>query len=212
MAKEWTEDNAFTETWNAMTHAGGLLLALPAVIAMVWLADQRSQPELTWVCLAYGMTLIGVYFFSTMSHAVRSPAMRHRMRSWDQGVIFLLIAGTYAPFIYAFTSGMERVIVMVAVWLLAGYGFYMKVIAKHRIDAMVSTFYLLLGWGPGMILFRHVPLDCFGSMALGGLLYSAGTLFLHNDHRSWYYHPIWHMLVIAASACHYAAILYFVVI
>jgi hemolysin III len=211
VAKEWTEDNAFTETWNALTHAGGFLLSLPAVIAMLWLADHRN-PELTWVCLAYGASLSAVYLFSTLSHAVRNPRVRHRMRSLDQGVIFLLIAGTYAPFIYAFTEGIPRVAIMIAVWVLAGLGFYSKVIARHRVDAMVPTFYLLLGWGPAMILFPYVSWGCLAMMAIGGLLYSVGTIFLHNDHRSWYYHPIWHLLVILASACHYLAILFFVVL
>lgn len=211
MAKEWNDENAFTETWNALTHGGGFLLSLPAVLAMVWLAGQRNA-ELTWVCLAYGASLSAVFLFSTLSHAVRDPQMRTRMREWDQGVIFLLIAGTYAPFIFEFTSGLERVLTMIGVWTLAAMGFYSKVITKHRINSMVPTFYLLLGWGPAMVLFRHVSWSCLGAMAAGGILYTIGTLFLHHDHKSWYFHPVWHVMVIMASACHYFSILYFVVI
>ena len=62
MSQEWNEDTAFTETWNAITHGGGFLLSLPAVLAMVWLADKK-HPELTWVCLAYGASLSAVYLF-----------------------------------------------------------------------------------------------------------------------------------------------------
>ena len=211
MAKEWNDENAFTETWNALTHGGGFLLSLPAVLAMVWLAGQRNA-ELTWVCLAYGASLSAVFLFSTLSHAVRDPKMRGRMREWDQGVIFLLIAGTYAPFIFEFTSGLERVLTMAGVWTLAAMGFYSKVITKHRINSMVPTFYLLLGWVPAMVLFRHVSWSCLGAMAVGGILYTIGTLFLHHDHKSWYFHPVWHVMVILASACHYFSILYFVVI
>ena len=165
-----------------------------------------------WACAAYGLSLIGVYFFSTMSHAVREPAMRHRMRAWDQGVIYCLIAGTYTPFIWCFLEGWLRVVTIIAVWGSAFLGFYSKVIAKHRVDSMASTNYVMLGWGPAAVLFSYVPLGCFGSMALGGLLYTIGTYFLHNDHRSWYFHPLWHVMVIVASACHYIAILYFVLL
>jgi len=210
VSQEWNEETAYTETWNAITHGGGFLMSLPAVMAMVWLADQK-HPVLTWVCLAYGASLSAVYLFSTLSHAVRNPRMRAKMRAWDQGVIFLLIAGTYAPFIYGYTEGWVRIATMVGVWTLAGLGFYSKVIAKHRINSMVPTFYLLLGWGPAMVLFPSVPWACFGSMAVGGLLYTIGTIFLHHDHRSWYFHPVWHVMVILASACHYFAILFFIV-
>ena len=61
-----------------------------------------------------------------------------------------------------------------------------------------------------MVLVGYVPIACFAMMALGGVLYTAGTLFLQNDHRSWYFHAIWHVMVILASAVHYLAIVLFV--
>ncbi len=60
-----------------------------------------------------------------------------------------------------------------------------------------------------MMLVTKVTLVCFSVMALGGVLYTVGTRFLQNDHRRWYFHAVWHVLVIIASACHYAAIIVF---
>jgi hemolysin III len=98
------------------------------------------------------------------------------------------------------------------IWLAAATGFYSKVFAKHRINNMTSISYILLGWIPAMVLLGYVSTACFLAMAIGGVLYTVGTLFLQNDHRSWYFHAVWHLLVILASMCHYTAIVVFTVL
>lgn len=211
MAVTWTEDNAQQESVNALTHGFGMLVSLPAGYAMCRLA-QLHRPEILWSCLVYGISLFAMYLFSMLSHAVKEPRNRERVRALDQGVIYTLIAGTFTPFIYAYTSDLTRVLLMSGVWIAAAAGFYSKVFAKHRINNMTSVSYVLLGWIPAMVLFFHVPTTCFLAMALGGVLYTAGTLFLQNDHRNWYFHAVWHVLVILASACHYAAVIYFCVL
>jgi hemolysin III len=151
-----------------------------------------------------------MYFFSTLSHAVRDPDARTRARALDQGTIYTLIAGTVTPFACSVLSGWMLTTFLFLVWLAAAVGFYSKVFVKHRINNMTAVSYVLMGWIPSMVLVGYVPIACFAMMALGGVLYTAGTLFLQNDHRSWYFHAIWHVLVILASACHYLAIVLFV--
>jgi hemolysin III len=63
-----------------------------------------------------------------------------------------------------------------------------------------------------MVLFGYVSMECFGMMALGGILYTLGVVFLQNDHRSFFYHAIWHVMVIVASLSHYLAVVIFAVL
>jgi hemolysin III len=134
------------------------------------------------------------------------------MRALDQGFVYTLIAGTFTPFVWSYMEGWPRLALMSAIWVAAGAGFYSKVFVKHRIDNMTAISHILLGWIPSMILLGYVSMVCFAMMALGGVLYTVGTLFLQNDHRSWYYHAVWHTMVIVASACHYVAIVMFTIL
>ena len=210
MAIQWTNENASEEALNTWTHGAGFILSLPAGVLLIRIAlDQR--PELVWSCLVYSISLAAMYLFSTLSHAVREPNWRHRLRALDQGFVYGLIAGTFAPFIWAYLESWPRIVLMNFVWIAAATGFYSKVFSKHRINNMTSLSYILLGWIPAMVLFSYVPIECFGMMALGGVLYTVGVLFLQNDHRSFYFHAIWHSMVIVASLCHYLAIVIFAV-
>ncbi len=208
MAVIWNAENAARESINAWTHGIGFAASLPALWFMATLAA-RYHADMWYACIVYGITLSAMYLFSTLSHAVREPYWRNRARAWDQGAVYLLIAGTYTPFIYAYLSSAQRVVLLLLVWGTAAMGYYSKVIAGHRLNNMTSVTYVLLGWIPAMWLLFYVTPICFGTMTLGGVLYTVGTRFLQNDHRRWYFHAVWHLLVIIASACHYVAILVF---
>lgn len=210
MAIEWTPENAAEERLNAITHGLGCLAAIPAAIWIVASA-MDSRPDLVLACAAYGAGLIGVFLFSAASHAFSDPRIRATMRSLDQGFIYCMIAGGYTPFIWGGLTGNLRIAVAAGVWLAAGFGFYSKVFARHRVDAMASTTYILLGWVPTLFLYDKVSLECLLWMGAGGLVYTIGVIFLHFDYVSWYFHSIWHLAVIAASAIHFAAIMHFIV-
>jgi len=208
MAVSWNQENASQESLNAWTHGAGFALSIPAGIFLNWLVRGQAS-SMVWACLIYTLSLSAMYLFSTLSHAIREPLLRRRIRALDQGFVYTLIAGTFTPFICAYLEGWTRFALMAMVWLAAAFGFFSKVFTKHRIDNMASLSYILLGWVPAMLLFPHVPWECFGWMALGGILYTFGVAFLQNDHRGWYFHAIWHTLVIVASACHFYAVLIF---
>ncbi len=210
MAIHWHEENASQEALNAFTHGAGFLLSLPAGVVLIWLAKSH-RPELVLPCILYSISLAAMYLFSTLSHAIREPSWRHRVRTLDQGFVYTLIAGTFTPFICAYLSNSPRIQLLVFVWTAAGIGFYSKVFSKHRINNMTSLSYIMLGWVPAMVLFGYVSLECFGMMALGGAMYTVGVLFLQNDHRSFFYHAIWHVLVMLASLCHFLGIVFFAI-
>lgn len=211
MAINWTEENASQETLNAWIHGIAFVLCLPGGMLLVYLANQL-RPELIGPCVVYALSLIALYLASTLSHAARTPSLRHRFRTWDQGTIYLLIAGTFTPLACGFMDGWGRIVVMLLVWMSAGAGFFSKVFGTHRIDNVTTVSYVLLGWIPSMILFAYVPTGCFMMMMISGVLYTAGTLFLQNDHRHWSFHAIWHLMVVLASMFLYAAIVMYPVL
>ncbi|MEQ1824790.1 MAG: hemolysin III family protein [Pirellula sp.] len=205
MAITWTAENASQEWTNAWTHGLAFLVSLPAGLAIIWASASHSSFMLM-ACAVYSATLTSMYLFSALSHAIREPSMRQRVRALDQGFIYTFIAGTFTPLVIAFLSGWLCAAMLILVWSAAFAGFYSKVFSNHRIDNMASLTYLLLGWVPAMVLFQYVPTACFALMAVGGVIYSLGVWFLQNDHRSFYHHAIWHVSVIAASASHYLVI------
>lgn len=205
MAIEWTEENSLQEWTNSWTHALGFLLSVPAGLVLVGMATKKSN-SIAIACLVYAISLSTMYLFSTLSHAIQSKELRHRIRALDQGFIYALIAGTFTPLIVAFLEPRMCVGMLAFVWVCAFAGFYSKVFSNHRINNMTSLSYLLLGWVPAMVLIGFVPITCFAWMLSGGVVYSVGVWFLQNDHRSRFHHAVWHVAVIIASACHYVSI------
>ena len=150
-----------------------------------------------------------VFVFSTLSHSFSDPHKRTRMRAWDQGTIYLMISGTYTPFVWQF-GGIIRTPLMIFLWFLALYGLWQKVVVRRRVNTMVVTTYLLLGWVPVIPLASQVPWGCLAGMALGGVIYSVGVYFLMFDHVGRFFHSVWHLAVIAAAVCHYLVIMHYV--
>ena len=193
------------ELSNTLTHGLGFLLSLGAVV-FFWRATANLALGLRICCLLFAFSMAIVYLFSTLSHAVQSPRLRSRMRAWDQGTIYLLIAGTYSPFIWQGSPPGWTLLVMGSVWLAATWGFYLKVVAKYRIEASSTVTYVLLGWIPAIVLFARTPTNCVLWMVAGGLSYTLGILFLIRSHHAWYTHSLWHLAVIGGSTCHFIAV------
>lgn len=198
------------EVANTLTHGAGLVLSLVGGAFMIP-ATHSSHLGIRVAVVAYIASLVAVYGFSTLSHAVHSTAEKNRLRAWDQGTIYLLIVGTYTPFVAAYLPPLEAAVLTTGLWLAAGFGFWSKVVANHRVNKLASWSYIALGWFPALAFIGRVPFDVVKWMAYGGLSYTIGTIFLALDHRVAHFHAIWHILVIAASACHYYAIFTYVV-
>ena len=191
------------ELANSITHGAGVLASLVAggmLLQAAW-----GTPLAAW-CGVYSASLVLVYLFSTLSHAIREPAARQLWRALDQGTIYGLIAGTYTPFAAFYLPAPNVWLLLGVMWLAASVGFWSKVVAKHRVDTLATWSYISLGWIPALSFIGYVPLASFFWMALGGVAYTIGTVFLMQDHRHPYLHAVWHLFVIAASACHFYAV------
>ncbi len=202
------------EEWaNGLSHAIGCALSLAGAAMLLPPVIQRGEPWQLISCLVYCGSLVAVYAASTLSHWVQTPRWKDFFRSWDQGLIYLLIAGTYTPIALAFLSGHWHWIT-IAMWILALFGFVSKVALRHRVDGIALWLYLAMGWLPILglpHLLEVVPSGAFQLMLAGGISYTFGSVLLMNDHKAPYLHVGWHVFVILGSALHFLVVWQYVV-
>jgi hemolysin III len=197
------------EILNSITHGAGLAMAAAGSVALVGYAGAHADGWRMAGCVVFAVTLTAVYAASTLSHLAQRRPWRHFFRTWDQALIYLLITGTYTPFALTYLRGGAWWLLTAAMWTIALYGFAAKVLFKQRIDAISVSLYLALGWLPAIGIPQYLdimPAACMLWILGGGVLYTVGAAFLMLDHKWFFFHAIWHVMVIAGSACHYFAV------
>lgn len=202
--------SAADELVNAVTHGVGLVLAIVGALVMAGSVLRRGDAWQVAGCGVYLASLVAVYAASTLSHSCCTPQWKFFFRRLDQGFIFLLIAATFTPFGLAYLRTGPGWLLLGAMWAVALGGFFSKVVFAHRVEAVSIWIYVALGWLPTVAvpsLMHTVPVNASWCMLSGGICYTLGTLFLIYDARIRYFHAVWHLLVIAGSACHFLGIL-----
>lgn len=197
------------ELASALTHGAGLLLAAVGAPVLIVLGALRGTSLHVASYAVYGGSLLACYATSTLYHAFRRPRLKHLFRILDHAAIYLLIAGTYTPFTLLHLERPWSVGLMAVVWGLALGGCVFKLFFVDRFEGFSTALYLAMGWlvvVAAKPLVASVPLPALLWLLAGGLLYTAGVVFFLWE-RLPYNHAIWHLFVIAGSACHYLAIL-----
>jgi hemolysin III len=182
------------------------LAALPLLVVS---AARRGD---VWQVVAgsiYATTLVLLYSASTVYHALpsRFPAKR-LFRGLDHGAIYLLIAGTYTPFVLGALRGPWGWSLLTIIWALAAGGIVLKMGLGFRYPRLSTAVYLFMGWlivAALRPLYRAVGAAGMGWLAAGGLSYTVGVYFYARDHLR-YRHFVWHLFVLAGSACHLVAV------
>lgn len=201
------------ELVNALTHGIGLVLSIAGGIALFACALSHGDAWRVAGCSIFATTLIAVYAASTLSHCSLRPELRRWFQMLDQGFIYLLIAGTYTPFALAYLRSGWWWLLFGTMWAYALGGCLFKVLFSHRVRAVAVWTYVLLGWMPliaASSFIEVIPAVALWWMLIGGLSYTLGTAFLVYDNKRFHCHAIWHLFVIAGSACHFFTILFFV--
>lgn len=194
---------------DGVVHGLGIVFGLVSVIALFVLAAQTVGPwELTSV-IVYGGGLLTVLIVSAIYNLWPVSPVKWILRRFDHSAIYLLIAGTYTPFITQMKASAESVGLLVGVWLTSVIGIALKLIFPGRFDRLSILLYLFAGWS-GMMAYESVfgtlPSSTLWLLAAGGLLYTAGVVF-HLWESLRFQNAIWHAFVLAAAACHYGAVL-----
>ncbi|HSJ24877.1 MAG TPA: hemolysin III family protein [Longimicrobiales bacterium] len=196
------------ELVNAATHGLGIVLTLAGGALLLTLAAVRGSAwELTGVAI-FVATLFLLYAASTCYHAVRANALKRRLRVLDHCAIYLLIAGTFTPFALGPMRGVAGLSMLAVLWVLACAGVVFKLFLTGRYDRLSTATYVAMGWLAGLAAVpaaEALKPATLAWLVAGGIVYTAGTAFYHAR-RLPYAHGLWHLFVLAGSACHLTAV------
>jgi hemolysin III len=204
------------EPFNGISHGLGAVLSLAGLVVLVGLA--RGRPWHTVAFLVYGASMIVLYTASTLYHSLHGgPDRLRKLMIFDQSAIFALIAGTYTPFCLVGLRGPGALALLATVWAIALTGIALRVFWRAQPAWVPVVLYLAMGWvvsGAFWPLMQTLPSGALGWIFQGGLCYTVGcVVFAAKRPRLWpgvfSSHELWHLFVLAGSACHFVAVLYF---
>ena len=198
------------ERLNALTHGLGALASAGGAAVLITFASLRGDPWRIVSVAVFGGSLVLLYTVSTLYHyhGARAPRVRARLRVLDHASIYLLIAGTYTPFVLGPLRGPWGWALFGVAWGLAVAGVIFKLGWTGSFPRLSTGIYIGMGWVALVAvvpLVTRLPGITLFWLVTGGLVYTAGTLFYHHQ-RLPYAHTIWHLFVLAGSACHWAAV------
>jgi hemolysin III len=196
------------ELANTVTHGIGVAAAITALCILIVMAARGGDPwEVVGVSI-FGATLILLYLASTLYHAVPHPVAKAKLKVFDHSAIYLLIAGTYTPFMIGVLRGGWGWSMFGVIWGLAVAGVAFKLFFTGRFPRLSTLVYVLMGW---LVLVAAVPMlslmprEVLAWLVAGGVTYTAGTVFYHNE-RFRHAHAVWHLFVLGGSVCHTIAV------
>lgn len=196
------------EIAHALTHGAGALASLVGLVVLVVLAAQRADAWTVVGVSIYGGSLLLLYLFSTLYHGLSRTRARGVLQRLDHAGIFLLIAGTWTPFLIVNLRGPWGWTLFGLVWGLALPCIVVEAAARTRPKALMVAACLGLGWlavAAGRPLLASVPPNSLWLLLGGGLCYSLGVVFYVWKRLPWH-HAVWHVFVIAGSALHWFSI------
>jgi hemolysin III len=195
---------------DGIVHVIGVSLGLAGTIAIVVIAANSSHTAEISSIAVYSVGLLSMLGFSAAYNTWPVSHTKWVLRRFDHSAIFLMIAGTYTPFIAQMKGNLVAMGLLTGVWLTAAVGIIFKLLLPGRFDRLAVVLYLLLGWS-GAVVYEPVvvalPSLSIWLLAAGGALYSIGVVFY-----AWrslrFQNVIWHTFVLVAACCHYAAVLF----
>ena len=198
-------------------HCLGAVLTVPALAALILSAGGSPWKIVSFSI--YGASFFLLFLFGTLYHWLPQEAggKFQTFRKLDHLAIYLAIAGTYTPFCLNTLRGPVGWTIFGVVWAAATFGIVLQAIYINVPRWLTTAIYICLGW---VILFalqplmKSLPAAGIILLIIGGVIYSIGGVFYTikkpNLFPKFGYHELWHVLVLAAAACHYAAILLFI--
>lgn len=198
------------EIFNSITHGIGTLLSIAALVLLVVFASIKGNAWHIVSFSIFGTTLVLLYLASTLYHSFTKAKIKNLFARFDHAAIFLLIAGTYTPFVLTILRGALGWTIFGIIWGLAIAGVVIRSIYLTRFRKLMVGIYLGMGWMFLMAIVpmvRNLPTLSFIFLLLGGIFYSIGVIFY-----SWrslkYGHGIWHLFVLAGSIMHFFSVIY----
>jgi len=206
------EQSRGEEIANSISHGIGVVAALVAAPFLIIHAMQHGDTGFIVGVSLFSATMVLLYLASTLYHALPQGKAKRVFKIIEHSAIFLLIAGTYAPFTLGVLRGPWGWTLFGIVWSLAAIGVTLKAVDKMHNPIISTSLYLLMGW---LILiaiyplYTRIPISGLLWLVAGGVAYTIGVFFFANDSRLRYGHFIWHIFVMVGTTCHYFAVLWY---
>lgn len=201
------------EVANSISHGLGCLFG---IVGLVLLLDKAAVMNAGLAAIVssslYGGSMILLFLASTLYHAVSHPRAKRVLKKVDHCAIYLLIAGTYTPFLMVGLQSPLAYGLMAVIWGLALLGIIFKLTIAERFKVLSLVTYLCMGWLSLIVVFQlAMKLSAGGIwlLALGGIVYSLGMIF-YVARRVPFNHAIWHAFVLGGCVCHFCAIYFYV--
>ncbi len=200
--------NLREEIAASVTHGVGAGLSVAGLTLLIVLAAIYGDAWQVVAFSIYGTSLFLLYLASTLYHAIQNPRAKRVFRVLDHTAIYLLIAGTYTPFLLVGMRGAMGWTLLVTIWAMALAGIIWKIFFLGRLEILATIFYVLMGWlaiiGIKEMLVS-IPTTGLILLVTGGLVYMLGIIF-YAWKKIPYNHAIWHLFVLGGSILHFFAI------
>ena len=200
------------EIFSAVTHGVGALLSVAALVLMLVRAAHYGDVFSVVSAAIFGSSLILLYTMSTLYHALAPDGAKRVFRIFDHTSIFLLITGTYTPYLLVTLRGALGWTLFGILWALTAVGIVMDSIFLEKFHKIEQFLFVAMGWCilfSGKTLLHRLALPGLILLFAGGLFYTGGILFYRAKHIR-YMHPIWHIFVLLGSICQFFSIYLYV--
>ena len=205
----------YGEKLNSITHLVGAILALVGFGSLLTIAFEQAHWRIVVSFVVFGLTLILLYTMSTLYHSLQSVKLKKVFQQLDHVSIYLLIAGTYTPYMLLSLKGDGGMLMLALVWGLAVIGLVIDVLIVKRIEWLQIIIYLAMGW---ICVFKYsslqnaIPGPGITWLTVGGIAYTVGIVFyvLDDFDKLKHAHGIWHLFVLMGSVSHFISIAFYV--
>lgn len=197
------------EIANSVTHGVGTGMAVVGLVVLIVLTAVYGDTRQIVSVSVYGGSLIILYLASTLYHSIQHPKAKPVLRIFDHASVYILIAGTYTPFLLISIRGTLGWVMLAIVWTLAAIGITWKIFFIGRFEVVATAAYVLMGWMCLLMIkemIAKLPPVGLVLLMIGGILYTIGVIFYAWEKLP-YNHAIWHLFVLGGSICHYFAIM-----
>ena len=196
------------ELVHAITHGIGVILSIVGLSWMLYVSINVADPWRIVASSIYGVTLITLFLASTLYHSMYASRHREIFKLLDHCAIYLLIAGTYTPFLLVAMRSSTGWWIFGTIWALATAGIVKKLWFRHRFPKIALASYLVMGWL--IVVAAPQVAEAIGPhgmawLVAGGVSYSVGAIFYVVE-RIPFNHAIWHVFVLVGGICHFLGV------
>jgi hemolysin III len=206
----------YGERLNSISHLIGAVFALIGLGALLAVSIALRDPWMIASFTVFGLSLVLLYTMSTLYHSFQPPKLKDLFQLLDHVAIYLLIAGSYTPYMLVSLRDGNGLLIMVIIWMLALAGILSEVFLSGRLVKIGQMIIFLgMGWACAFdfsSLQTALPEAGLWWLTLGGLAYTGGVVFYVLDlmNRLSHAHGIWHFFVLTGSACHFISVIGYV--